>query len=230
MSEEILRVCDFFSGFHSWTKPLEKRGIPHRVFSIDNNPAYADSTTIIGDFLSITPQTIIDFFGGQKPHVILASPPCTTYSIASCSTHWFPPTEDGSRIPRSEAAKVGLRLLEHLLFIIEEMDVPFFFENPRGLMRKMDCVQGIERSTVWYCRYGRTDGILRAKPTDIFHNSKTWIPRPVCKNGNPECDHERAPRGAKTGTQGMKGNAARSLIPFELCEEIMEAYLKEVFG
>lgn len=222
----MLKICDFFSGFHSWTAPLEGK-VDFVCFSVDNNPDYAHNTTVIGDFLSITPEMIIEHLGG-KPDVILASPPCTTFSIASCSTHWFPPTEEGLRIPRSEQAKVGLALLEHLLYLIEELDCLFFFENPRGLMRKMKCVEGIQRDTVWYCQYGKSAGVLRAKPTDIWHNSKTWIPRPVCKNGNPDCEHERAPRGAKTGTQGLKGNAERSLIPYELCEEIMLAYLEEV--
>jgi len=223
MSE--LRICDFFSGLHSWTQPLKSHGINFKVFSIDNNPEYAPHTEVIGDFLDVTAEQIIEFFGGKKPHVIVASPPCTTFSIASCGKHWHPPTEDGERIPKSPEAVVGLKLLHHLLKLIEELGCLFYFENPRGLMRKMTCLDGITRKTVWYCRYGKTNGMLRAKPTDIWTNSLTWVSRRPCKNGNPECEHERAPRGAKTGTQGMKGNASRSLIPFELCEEIMFDYL-----
>ena len=77
------------------------------------------------------------------------------------------------------------------------------------------------RHTVWYCKYGDS----RAKPTDIWTNCYLWKPREQCKNGNPECNHIRAPRGAKTGTQGLKGNMERSLIPKELCEEIYWAYM-----
>ncbi len=224
----ILRICDFFSGLHSWTKPLENSSVARRVFSVDNNPDYAHNTTLIMDFLQLTPEMIIQHLGG-KPHVILASPPCTTFSIASCSTHWFPPAADGSRKPKSEAAKIGLKLLEHLLYLIKELDCIYFFENPRGLMRKMDCVQDLNRHTVWYCQYySESCPIKRAKPTDIWTNSKVWIPRPECKNGNPDCDHVRARRGAKTGTQGLKGNAERSVIPHELCREIMDSYLKEL--
>jgi site-specific DNA-cytosine methylase len=225
----ILRVCDFFSGFHSWTEPLKDHKISRKVFSVDNNPDYAHNTTIIDDFLQITPGQIRAHFGGKNPHVVLASPPCTTFSIASCSHHWYAPDPiTGERKPKSEAAVIGLKLLKHLLYLIEELDCLFFFENPRGLMRKMDCLEDVDRQTIWYCQYGRSNGMLRAKPTDIWTNSKIWQGRPVCKNGNPDCDHERAPRGAKTGTQGLKNNAERSLIPFELCEEIMLAYLKEL--
>lgn len=42
----------------------------------------------------------------------------------------------------------------------------------------------------------------------------------MCHNGD-SC-HERAPRGAKTGTQGLKGHIERSRIPQGLCEHIVD--------
>ena len=65
-----------------------------------------------------------------------------------------------------------------------------------------------------------------AKPTDIWTNAP-WIPRPVCKNGNPDCHHERAPRGSRTGTQGLKGNYERSVVPEQLCEQILRSIIDE---
>jgi hypothetical protein len=56
------------------------------------------------------------------------------------------------------------------------------------------------------------------KSTDWWTNSQDWKPRPMCKNGAP-C-HERAPRGSKTGTQGLKNAIERSRIPADLCNEI----------
>jgi len=44
----------------------------------------------------------------------------------------------------------------------------------------------------------------------------------TCRNGNPDCNHERAPRGSKTGTQGLKGNMERSVIPSLLFEYILK--------
>ena len=52
------------------------------------------------------------------------------------------------------------------------------------------------------CRYGD----IRMKPTDIWTNH----PNPqfkMCHNGNP--DHVAAPRGSKTGTQGLKNSRER---------------------
>jgi len=40
------------------------------------------------------------------------------------------------------------------------------------------------------------------------------------KNGNP--DHISAPRGSRTGTQGLKGNKERSVVPPLLCKTILE--------
>ena len=57
------------------------------------------------------------------------------------------------------------------------------------------------------------------KPTHIFTN----YPNPEfkhCKNGDP-C-HEAAPRGSRSGVQGVKGAAERSRIPDKLCEYIVE--------
>ena len=42
----------------------------------------------------------------------------------------------------------------------------------------------------------------------------------MCKNGD-QC-HEPAPRGSKTGTQGLKGSKERSVIPKNLCEHIVD--------
>lgn len=44
--------------------------------------------------------------------------------------------------------------------------------------------------------------------------------KPPCKNGDT-C-HEAAPRGTRTGTQGLKGSRERSVIPPMLCEHIVK--------
>lgn len=75
------------------------------------------------------------------------------------------------------------------------------------------------------------------KPTDIWSNFifeehtllsddnklQGWKPRQMCFNGNKNCHHQPAPRGSQTGTQGIKGNYLRSVVPYELCKEILES-------
>lgn len=80
----------------------------------------------------------------------------------------------------------------------------------------MTWMQDLPRYTVTYCQYGDT----RMKPTDIWTNHPAPKFRPMCHNGDP-C-HIAAPRGAKTGTQGLKGSKERSVIPKALCEHIVD--------
>ena len=76
-------------------------------------------------------------------------------------------------------------------------------------------MKDIPRYTVTYCQYGDN----RMKPTDIWTNHPNPKFKPMCKNGQP-C-HVSAPRGSKTGIQGLKGSVLRSIIPRELCEHIV---------
>ena len=74
------------------------------------------------------------------------------------------------------------------------------------------------RKTVCYCQYGEKT----MKPTDIWTNNYNWLPRPMCFNGNKHCHHEPAPRGSLTGIQGVESEYLRSVVPSELCKEILE--------
>jgi len=73
----------------------------------------------------------------------------------------------------------------------------------------------MNKDKVTYCQYGDT----RMKPTDLFHNLTNFKPK-CCKNGMP-C-HIAAPRGSKTGTQGLKNAKERGIVPRELCLEIIK--------
>ena len=117
------------------------------------------------------------------PEFVWASPPCTTFSVASCYHHWNPEDDQGNRIPKSEKAVEGLLILEKTIWILNELQPKYFvIENPRGLMRKMGCMEYLERQTVTYCQYGDS----RMKPTDLWTNlgNYGWKPRPMCKNGD----------------------------------------------
>lgn len=167
------------------------------------------------DIATVTAQDIIDNFG--YPDVIWASPDCTTFSIAAISHHRKKNPETGNLDAVSEYAKFCDMVDQHVLDLISELDPKFFFiENPVGAMRKMPWMSDLPRYTVTYCQYGDT----RMKPTDIWTNHPNPQFKPRCKNGDP-C-HEPAPRGSKTGTQGLKGSKDRSIIPEKLCEHIVK--------
>lgn len=214
-----MKVLELFAGTRSIGKAFERRG--HDVFSVEWNKDF-ENIDLYADILTVTWKQIVSQFG--FPDVIWASPDCTTYSIAAISHHRRK-EENGNLSPVSEYAKFCDKVNKHVLKLIKQLNPTFYFiENPRGGLRKMDFMQGIPRYTVTYCKYGDT----RMKPTDIWTNHPDPEFLPMCKNGD-SC-HVRAPRGAKTGTQGLKGSKERSRIPDKLCEHIVdicEGYINE---
>lgn len=208
---EKLKVLELFAGTRSIGKAFERHG--HEVYSIEWDKKH-DHIDWYVDISTITAQDIIEKFG--YPDVIWASPDCTSYSIAAISHH-REREADGNLKPKSDYAKFCDKTNEHVVKLIEELNPKYFFiENPRGGMRKMNFMKHLPRYTVTYCQYGDK----RMKPTDIWTNHPKPKFKPVCKNGAP-C-HESAPRGSKTGTQGLKNSVERSRIPDELCEHIVK--------
>lgn len=206
-----MKVLELFAGTRSIGKAFEARG--HEVFSVEWDKSF-ENIDLYEDILNITAQDIINKFG--QPDVIWASPDCTTYSIAAISHH-REREESGNLRPFSGYAKFCDRVNQHVLQLICELNPKFWFiENPRGGMRKMHFMQGLPRYTITYCQYGDH----RMKPTDIWTNHPDPKFKPMCKNGDP-C-HDRAPRGSKTGTQGLRGSVERSKIPREFCEHIVD--------
>lgn len=207
-----MRILELFAGTRSIGKAFEKHG--HEVYSIEWNKDF-ENINWYEDIGKITAQDIIDRFG--HPDVIWASPDCTSFSIAAISHHRRKNLETGNLDPVSDYAKFCDNVDQHVLDLIRELKPKYWFiENPRGGMRKMTWMQGLPRYTVTYCQYGDT----RMKPTDIWTNHPDPKFKTPCHNGDP-C-HEPAPRGSKTGTQGLKGSIDRSRIPDKLCEHIVE--------
>lgn len=213
-----MKILELFAGTRSIGKEFGAKG--HEVFSIEWDEKFKDIDwhTDIG---TITAEDILQRFG--RPDVIWASPDCTTFSIAAISHHRKKNHVTGNLDPVSEYAKFCDAVDKNVLRLIEELQPKYYFiENPRGGMRKMSWMQGIPRYTVTYCQYenDKPANERRMKPTDIWTNHPDPKFKPMCKNGDP-C-HARAPRGAKTGTQGLKGSKERSVIPAELCRHIVE--------
>ena len=207
-----MKVLKLFAGTRSIGRAFEAKG--HEVYSIEWDKNF-ENIDLYADILTVTAQDIIDKFG--HPDIVWASPDCTTFSIAAISHHRHKNLETGNLDPVSDYAKFCDKVNQHVLELIKELNPKYYFiENPRGGMRKMAWMQDLPRYTVTYCQYGDT----RMKPTDIWTNHLNPKFKPMCHNGD-KC-HEPAPRGSKTGTQGLKGSKERSVIPKELCEHIVD--------
>lgn len=200
-----MKTVELFAGTQSFSKVARELG--HETFTVDNNPKFNNDLTC--DLLEGMPDELEKKI--IETDVVWMSPPCTTFSLAAGNTHW-----DADKNPKTQAAVDGRALLkgcELIAEFCELYDKIFFIENPNG--RAVWFLPDKWLKKVWYCQYGDT----RAKPTNIWTNLD--IEFRTCKNGNPNCHHERSPRGSKTGTQGLKGNMERSVIPPQLFREIL---------
>lgn len=211
MTNKKLKVVDLFSGTRSIAKAFQNRGHDTFTVELDRNHPGIDWYE---DIMNIEARDIEERFG--HPDAVWASPPCTSYSIAAISHHRTR-EEDGNLAPKSDFAKLSDNLVKHTIQLIKDLNPTYWFiENPRGGLRKMNFMKELPRYTVTYCQYGDT----RMKPTDIWTNHPNPKFKPMCHNGDP-C-HERAPRGARTGTQGLAGAVERSVIPEGLCNHVAE--------
>jgi len=202
-----MKVLELFAGSRSIGKTADK--LNWQVFSSDFEA-----------FEGIDYQIDILEFDVSKvpfvPDIIWASPPCTGFSVAAIGRNWEKTETDA--IPKTDTARLGIELVKKTIEIIDHFNPKYFFiENPRGMLRTLKIMQRFKRQGVTYCQYGDD----RMKPTDIWTNSETWFPKPMCKNGDP-C-HISAPRGSRTGTQGLANAYERSKIPEQLCLEILQS-------
>ena len=211
-------MLDLFCGTKSMAKAFERAG--WETYTVDWEKKF--NPTLCADIGTLTAEDIIELCGGV-PDVIHMSPDCTTYSIAAISHHRTK-EPSGNLAPKSEYAKKCDAVNTHIIdVVINQLKPKFWFiENPRGGFRKMNFVKDFPRYTITYCQYGDT----RMKPTDIFTNHPNPNFKPPCKNGAP-C-HTAAPRGSKTGTQGLKNKVDRSRIPDEFCDYVAKICEQEL--
>ena len=205
-----MKVLELFSGTGVLSAAFRERG--HRTLTVDWEESHKPD--LKADIGTLSADDVVRLFG--RPDVIWASPDCTTYSVMCISRH-----RDGVK-PKSEYATRCDRVNAHVCDLIRQLKPKaWFIENPVGMLRKMPFIQklledtGGRRHTVTYCQYGER----RQKPTDIFTNHPDPLFRPPCRRGD-KC-HDAAPRGSRTGTQGLKGKALRAKLPKELCDHVV---------
>lgn len=181
-------MLDLFAGTRGWSSAFEERG--HDVVSVELEPDFP-GITITGDVRELRASDL-----PWRPDVLLASPPCTSFSMMTVGRNW---THDGH--PKTPKAELGRDLVLATVRLIEELQPAYFvIENPRARLRTLGFLGDYERRTIWQCRYGRP----YAKPTDLWGGfPPSLVLTPACRNGGE--DHVSAPRGSRTVQGGTHG-------------------------
>jgi len=186
-----MKVLDLFSGLKGWSQAFEDRG--HFVVTVDIDKKF--NPTICVDVMDLTVQ---DLEQHGYFHVVLASPPCNCFSVASIPKHW------NHHIPK-ETAKKAIKLVSHTIDLILNLHPRFWFlENPMGMLRT---VLGKPQKHTAFAYWGE----YRKKPTDI------WGVFPKTMKWSTTGFWDKTPRGShNTGTQAIKTPEERAKIPYPL--------------
>lgn len=216
-----MKILDLFAGTGAWSWPWRVAG--HDVITLDHNPVFA--ADVQEDFRMWSPADL-----PWRPDVVLASPPCEGFSVASIGRSWYSPGH-----PKSETARKGMQLLYKTLSDLWEMQPRYWIlENPRGMMRKLAVMQPLERRTVTYCTLGET----RMKPTDLWGGfpSSLELPRPckvdreaptVTEGGRDFRVNLRTGKPCHevqlSGRQKKQPAHIRARVPRQLAEKVMAA-------
>ena len=196
-----MKVSEGFCGYGSCSNVAEELG--HKTWRMDKDKFF--KADFYGDLTKEEDQRVFMEQVKDSDFVWL-SPVCKVWSLASGNTHW---TE--FRQPRTQEAIDGIRMMMFCRYVADycvKHNKIFFIENPNG--RAVWILENRWLKRVWYCQYGDT----RAKFTNLWTNLD--IEFKCCSNNNPDCNHERAKRGSKTGTQGLDNDKERSRIPRDL--------------
>lgn len=156
----------------------------------------------------------------QDFDVILASPPCTQFSLAASSLERI---IDGE--PQTDDAADAVGLVYHTKGLIRGLSPEYWFmENPQGFLRQ---IIGQPDARVTYCQYGKD----YMKPTDLWGDHPAGLSYQACSYGD-EC-HQYNTDQANGGDGNVRTmfqqttsgtNAAeRAKVPYELSEAIRDA-------
>lgn len=194
-----LRVLDLFCGLGGFSAAFREQG--HHVVGLDHNADLFDKAvvapwteTVAADLFEVKPQDLQDT--DDPPYdIVLASPPCQTFSVMTINTYW-----NDDKTPGHGRTFKRIALVRWTLEMIRKLDPrAWIMENPVGMMRTLDCVQPYERRSTSYCRYG----MPYRKHTDLWGG---WPPgldlRRPCSPGD-KC-HQAAPRSVSKHFNGRK--------------------------
>lgn len=202
----MTRLClDLFAGLGGFSAAFEDAD-GWDVVTVEINEE--QDPDICADILDLRPADL------PNADVILASPPCTTFSKACpASKYWDP----GTKTPNHPKTREHIALTFHAVGLIRALSPDYWFlENPIGRMRWM---LGRPSGTVSYCQYGED----YMKPTDLWGHHPPGFEYRWC-GYDRDCHAENTHGGvANTADPYPRDPAERAKVPYELSKSILDA-------
>jgi hypothetical protein len=176
------------------------------------------------DIMDLRPAELVELLPGDGREavdvlVVLASPPCTTLSVAGNHTDHYQAGQ-----PHSDTARDHVALVYHTLGLIHGLGPDYWLlENPRGRLRRYF---GEPEAAVTLCQYGYD----WQKPTDLWGDHPPTFRGQTCRPG-ADC-HAAGPHGFDSGQniEHTRDPAERAKVPYELSDTIREAVDDAVAG
>lgn len=213
-----MKVClDLFCGLGGFSAAFADAEDWH-VVTVDIGEQF--DPDVRADVLDLRPSDILDALPVEEwddleSFVILASPPCTQFSLAANKHKRI---VDGE--PTTEKAREAVALAFHAMGLVRACSPDYWFmENPRGYLRQFI---GTPAAKVTYCQYGAD----YMKPTDLWGEfPPSWNPR-SCNIGDDchavESDDGKSRTAFQQRTSGTDAES-RALVPYELSQSILDA-------
>lgn len=203
------RIClDLFAGLGGFSQAFEDAD-GWEVVTVELEDRF--DPDIQADIMQLRPGDLTD------ADLVLASPPCTQFSMAASRYERF---VDGE--PQTPEARDAVALVYHTIGLIKALNPDYWFlENPQGYLRQ---VIGRPTGRVTYCQYGTE----YMKPTDLWGEHPSGFEYRSCSYGD-DChafntDQENGRLGNMDGIQSYtRDSAKRAKVPRELSEAILRS-------